>query len=131
MADWNIHDEGFKNVSQNGKVAGFQVKVQSGYYRGIALSLIENCEVTVDGETFKADQITWSVGDHAYTLVELENLIDVRWPWLEPAVLTVAKPGGLKPGMHDVQVVYEYRVSYMEARASRAAFRKKLTMVAA
>jgi hypothetical protein len=130
MAEWNIHDEGFKNVSQNGKISGFQVKIQAGYYRGISLSLIEDYEVTVDGETFKPDQIKFGVGNKDYTLSEMENLIDVRWPWLEPAILTINKPGGLKPGMHDVQVVYNYRVSYMEARASRAAFKKKLTMVA-
>jgi hypothetical protein len=130
MAEWNIHDEGFKNVSQNGKITGFQVKIQSSYYRGISLSLIEDYEVTVDGETFKSDQIKFGVGGQAYSLGELENLPDVRWPWLEPAILTVNKPGGLKPGMHDVQVIYFYRVSYMEARATRAAFKKKLTMVA-
>jgi len=129
MAEWNIHDEGFKNVTQNGKITGFQVKIQSSYYRGIALSLIEDYEVTVDGETFKQDQIKFGVGNRNYALGEMESLIDVRWPWLEPAVLMVNKPGGLKPGIHDVQVIYLYRVSYMEARATTAAFSKKLTLV--
>jgi hypothetical protein len=129
MAEWNIHDEGFKNVSQNGKVTGFQVKIQASYYRGISLSLIEDYEVTIDGETFKQDQIKFGVGGKDYALAEMENLAEERWPWLEPAVLTVNKAGGLKPGMHDVQVVYFYRVSYMEARASRSAFQKKLVMV--
>jgi hypothetical protein len=129
MAEWNIHDEGFKNVSQNGRITGFQLKIQTSYYRGIALSLIEGFEVTVDGENLKQDQIKFGVGNRAYALSEMENLADVRWPWLEPAVLTVNKTGGLKPGLHDVQVVYQYRVSYMEASPSVATFNKKLTMV--
>jgi hypothetical protein len=129
MAEWNIHDEGFKNVSQNGKVTGFQIKVQSGYYRGIYLSLVHDFEVTVDGETFKQDQIKFGVGGKFYTLAEMESLSTVHWPWLEPAILTVNKSGGLKPGMHEVQVIYLYRVSYMEAEANRAAFKKKMVMV--
>jgi hypothetical protein len=129
MAEWNIHDQGFKNVSQNGKVTGFQVKVQTSYYRGIFLSLIDDFEVSVDGENFKQDKIKFGVGGRSYTLAETENLSDVFWPWLEPAVLTVNKPGGLKPGMHAVEVIYFYRVSYMEARATRAAFKKKMVIV--
>jgi hypothetical protein len=129
MAEWNIHDEGFKNVSQNGKTTGFQLKIQSGYYRGIYLSLLHDFEVTVDGETFKQDQIKFGVGGKSYTLAEMESLSTVHWPWLEPAIFTVNKPGGLKPGMHEVQVLYLYRVSYMESETNRASFKKKMVMV--
>jgi len=59
----------------------------------------------------------------------MEKITDVRWPWMEPATLTVIKPGGLKPGVHDVQVVQKTRVSYMPVQPSVATFKKKMTMM--
>jgi hypothetical protein len=124
-----ILDRGFKNVLQNGKITGFQLEVKTGYYRGTYLSLVEDFEITVDGEKFKRDQIRFTVGNHTYTLDELANLTDVRWPFQEAAILTVSKPGGLKTGMHDVQVVQKTRVSYMPVQPSVYTFRKKMTLV--
>ena len=125
----NILDRGFKNVIQNGKITGFQLQVKTGYYRGVYLSLMEGFEVAVDGETFKQGQITFTVGNRTYTLDEMTNLTDVRWPFQEAATLTVSKPGGLKPGMHDVQVVQKTRVSYMPVQPSVYTSTKKLTLV--
>jgi hypothetical protein len=125
----NILDRGFKNVVQNGKIAGFQLQVKTGYYRGVYLSLMEGFEVTVDGETFTRDQITFTVGNHTYSFDEMANRTDVRWPFTEAAILTVNKPGGLKPGMHDVQVVQKTRVSYMPVQPSVYTSSKKMTLV--
>lgn len=124
-----ILDKGFKNVSQNGKITGFQVQVKTGYYRGVYLSLMEDFEVTVDTEIFKRDQIKFTVGNRTYSLDELTNLTDVRWPFPEAATLTVSKPGGLRPGLHDVQVVQKTRVSYMPVQPSVYISKKKMTLV--
>jgi len=125
----NILDRGFKNVARNGKIEGFQLQIKTGYYRGVYLSLVEDFEVTVDGELFKRDRIRFSVGGRTYTLDELAGLTTVRWPFQETAMLTISKPGGLKPGLHDVQVVQKVRVSYMPIQPSVYTFRKKLTLV--
>ena len=37
----------------------------------------------------------------------------LRWAFEEPAVLTVDKPGGLEPGVHDVRVAVTWRWSYI------------------
>jgi hypothetical protein len=103
--------------------------VKTGYYRGVYLSLMEDFEVTVDSETFKREQIKFTVGNHTYTLDELTNLTDVRWPFPEAAILTVSKPGGLQPGLHDVQVVQKTRVSYMPVQPSVYISKKKMTLV--
>ncbi len=126
---YNILQRGFKNVSENGKPVGFQLLVKSGYYRGVALSLIEGIDVTVGGETFTNDKIRITIGSRTYTFPEMETIGDVWWPWLEPAVVTVAKPGGLKPAVHDVQVAVKLRISYMPFMPSVYTFKDKLVLM--
>jgi hypothetical protein len=69
--------------------------------------------VIVDGEKFSGDQITWTISGKTYKQSDLAQLGNVHWFLLEPAVLTVNKPGGLPTGYHDVEVQYTYSSSYM------------------
>jgi hypothetical protein len=108
-----IQAHGFKNVAAGGNVTGFQVRIRIPYYRGIWASLLEGADLTVDGEEFGRDGILWTIGDRTITLAEVEASTDLRWPFDEPAVLTVAKPGGLAVGMHDIGVKLAWRASYM------------------
>jgi len=103
-----IQQKGFKNVGD-----GFQVAVRCPYYRGIWASLLEGAELTVDGETYGRDEIRWTIGGQTFTGDALAEATDARWPFEEPAVLTVDRPGGLEPGLHDVQVSVTWRWSYI------------------
>ncbi len=124
-----ICTRGFKNVYEGGQPAGFQLKVRITYYRGIPVSCVEGFEVTVDGETFPLESVNFSVGGHTFPLTEVGKEVDVRWPFGDPATLTIRKPGGLKPGIHDVRVVETLRISYMPNSRSIARARKKVTLV--
>ena len=127
-----IFDQGFKNVSEKGQITCFQVKVQNMNYRGVPLSIVHGIEVTVDREVFKDDQIqSFTVRGHTYTLAEMEKMGDekTRWPWLEPATVTVRKPGGLKQGVHSVKVRLGIRVSYMEVVPTVYTGTRSLTIV--
>jgi hypothetical protein len=126
-----IFDQGFKNVLENGRITGFQLKVQNMNYRGVPLSLVQGIEVTVDGEVFKEDQIRCTVRGRTYTLAEMEKIGDnqSRWPWLEPVTLTVSKAGGLKQGVHSVKVRMGIRVSYMEVVPTVYTGTRSLTIV--
>jgi sugar phosphate isomerase/epimerase len=110
---FSIRQHGFHNISGPGGVTGFQLLVQSPYYRGVWFSLIEGVDVTVDGETFDNSKTRFKLGERTYTWAEMETIGDKLWPWLEPATVIVDKPGGLKPGVHDVAVVIKIRISYM------------------
>ena len=103
---------GFKNVRQGGNVTGFQLDVRITYYRGIPLSCVEGFDVAVDGESFTMEKIRYSIGGRTYTPVEAENATTVRWPFGDALTLIVDKPGGLKPGIHEVQVTQKLRISY-------------------
>jgi Domain of unknown function (DUF6379) len=103
-----IQTKGFKNVE-----GGFQVAVRCPYYRGLWASLLEGAELTVNGETFGPDDVRWTLRGRTFTVAELAEATESRWPFEEPAILTVDKPGGLEPGPHDVEVSITWRWSYI------------------
>lgn len=109
----SIQSRDFRNVYQNDKVIGFQVSLRSLYYRGVWLSQLRPATVIVDGEKYENDQITWTISGKTYEQKDLANYSDVNWNLLEPAMLTVKKPGGLKRGFHEVEVSYLHSSSYM------------------
>lgn len=108
-----IQYRGFRNVSENGRIVGFQVKVRSVYYRGLWLSQIRPATLIVDGVTYSASQIKWILNGKTYTQDELATIGDVHWGITEPAALLVEKPGGLETGFHDVVFQYSFSSSYM------------------
>jgi hypothetical protein len=108
-----IQSRGFRNVITGGKIVGFQVAFRSLYYRGIWLSMLRPATVIVDGETFSGEQVTWTIVGKVYKQTELAKRGDVHWPLLEPAILTVNKPGGLAQGFHEIEIKYSYSASYM------------------
>ena len=107
-----IQQRGFRNVG-GAEPTGFQVAVRCPYYRGIWASLLEGAELTVDGETYGDGDVRWTLGERTFTSAELSEATGERWPFEEPAVLTVDKPGGLEPGLHDVRVSLTWRWSYI------------------
>jgi len=108
-----IQASGFRNVGPDAARTGFQLRVRSPYYRGLWGSLIEKPAVTVDGERFDGDGIRWTLPTGDYSFAELQASTDARWPMDAPAVLTVPKPGGLAPGIHDVTLELRLRMSYI------------------
>jgi Domain of unknown function (DUF6379) len=107
-----IQQKGFKNVGGD-EPTGFQVAVRCPYYRGIWASLLEGAELSLDGETYGADDVRWTLRGKTFTSAELPEATDERWPFEEPAILTVDKPGGLEAGLHEVQVSVIWRWSYI------------------
>jgi hypothetical protein len=108
-----VQQRGFHNVYRNGQAVGFQVGYRSTYYRGIWLSMSTGFEVTADGEKFSGAQVTVTVGGKTYSQEEMKKIGNVQWPNYEAALLTVAKPGGLKPGVHRIAIAWSHRTSYI------------------
>ena len=120
-----IQQKGFKNISALGQVAGFQVRIRIVAYKGMWAYVIGGAAVSVDGEAFQRNQITWTIGDRTYTQDELQTATNVHWHWTEPATLTVSKPGGLRPGNHKVRV----SVSFLEGTTPQSTFSRDLILV--
>lgn len=126
-----IQMQGFKNVTQDGRATGFQVRVRCPYYRGIWASLIERFEVSVDGERFPAERVRLGLGGRIFSPADLAEEPGLRWPFEEAATLTVDNPGGLEPGLHDVQVYLTWRWSYIpvEMQPTTNIAERKLVLV--
>ncbi len=108
-----ICEDLFKNVTENGKVIGFQFNTRLPYYRGRGISMVENLAVTVDSESFPRDAIQVTLHGNTYTLDQMEKEYDDRWEFGEKGTLTVLKPGGLSKGEHQVALVDQLRISYL------------------
>ena len=108
-----IQSRGFRNVYQGNKIVGFQVPIRTTYYRSVWLSQLRPATVKVDGETFEGNQITWTIAGRTYEQDAFPELSNVHWQLLEPAILTIRKPGGLKLGVHEIEIYYTYSACYM------------------
>lgn len=98
-----LTEQGFRNVTRSGAVPGFQLKIRIPYYRGVPLSQVEDVTIVVDGQAYPRERLTFSVGDRAYAFNDMKTVTDVFFVFGEYATVTVAKPGGLEPGMHTVE----------------------------
>jgi len=108
-----IQSVGFRNISSEGKVTGFQLKIRLPYYRGVFLSQVKVGSLVVDGEEITKDHILWRLGGTDYTWQEMLESRQVHWHPLELVTLVVDKPGGLKQGYHDLKYSYACTHSYM------------------
>jgi hypothetical protein len=106
-------DEGFENVVENGETTGFAVLARLPYYRGLGLSMIEEIELSADGEAVAREDIRFAVRGKTYTLDEMETVYDDRWNFGEKARVIALKPGGLSAGAHRIDIAVRMRISYL------------------
>ena len=109
-----IQSTGFRNVTESGRVTGFQFRVRMPSYRGMAASLIDGVAVRVDGLVDVGPDIPlWTLGGRTYTLQQLGEGDGVRWPLEEAALITVPLDGGLPQGVHELTIELRLRMSYI------------------
>jgi hypothetical protein len=108
-----ICENGFQNISEGGKVTGFQLKARLPYYRGLGISMIEDLNLKVDGNSVPRQDIQVTLHGNTYSLDEMEKEYDDRWEFGEEGLLTVQQPGGLTPGEHQLELSPSLRISYL------------------
>ena len=69
----------------------------------LKLSRMTEMDITVDGEKVPADQVTLTLNGKSYPLSRLEDESVDKWEFGNIGTLTITKPGGLKPGEHQVE----------------------------
>ena len=108
-----IVPEAFKNVGEGSKLTGFQLGVRLPYYRGVVLSLVGEMQITVDGEKMPLDAMSLTMQGKTYPLSKLEDEAVAKWEFGDIGIVTVARPGGLKPGEHKVEYRQLMKISYV------------------
>lgn len=126
-----VQSVGFRNVREGGEVTGFQFRVRIPNYRGLSASLIDGISVTVDDVIDVGPEIPrWTLDGRTFTLQELWDSTDARWPLDEAAIITVPHRGGLTAGVHKVTVEVLLRASYVpiEHQPSRSQSSRYVTL---
>jgi hypothetical protein len=109
-----IVGEEFRNVIANGEVIGFQIGLRIPFYSSVFLSMVGETEMKVDGESFTADQMTVTLRGKNFQKTKLEDEPYEKWEFGEVGIVTVAKPGGLQPGDHSVDVRQQVLIGFVE-----------------
>ena len=107
-----IQSTGFRNFGPQGARQGFAVRLRIPNYHGTRLSQMDGVDVTVDGEFFSHESNRFAIRDEVYTLAQMREETKARWGMFEWGSILVDKPGGLKPGIHKVEVLARIRYSY-------------------
>lgn len=92
---------------------GFAFYGRLPYYRGLGLSMVEDIQIAVDGETIPREDVRFSVRGKTYSLDQMETVYDNRWNFGEKAKIIAMKAGGLAPGTHKIDFGVRMRVSYL------------------
>ncbi|WP_408591908.1 DUF6379 domain-containing protein [Novosphingobium sp.] len=92
---------------------GFAFAAKLGYYRGLGLSMVEELNVSIDGEALPRAAVRFDEGNGPLTLDEMETAYDRRWAFGAPATISVDLPGGFPEGEHTLSLQQKLRISYM------------------
>jgi Domain of unknown function (DUF6379) len=122
-----VCEEGFR-ARDDGRAGGI-VEVRMPYYRGLALSMVEAVDLTLDGTPVPPERTTFTVHGNAYTFDRMPTVTDDRWEMGERAQLAFETSEPLAPGEHDVAVAVRLRISYMPVPGG-GRDRKRLTLAA-
>jgi hypothetical protein len=110
-----IVNTGFKNTVEGGATSGYQLDIRIPYYRSVYLSAIHSLDLSVDGAPIPQQDIRIVVAGKTFSIAQMFEADSVRWGFGDPATLLVSKSGGLKPGIHSIQVGIVVRKSYLPA----------------
>ena len=102
-----------KNIEKDGQKIGFEFGVRLPYYRGLGISMVEDIQLKVDEKSVDPSKLTFIVDEKSYSLLDMQNIADVRWEMGEVATLFVEQKGGLGKGKHKLDVLINLRISYM------------------
>lgn len=108
-----IVEDDVENIVDNGKITGFKFGARLPYYRGIALSLVEDIAVSVDGVDVPKENIRFSAHGNTYSLNEMETATEDRWNMGEVAYIMVQQEGGLPEGEHKIFLLLNMRIAYL------------------
>ena len=98
-------DNSCRNFALDGAIKGFQLETLITYYRGVPLSMVYDLAVTVDGLPIPREVLRISVdNENWFTLDEAETAVNTKWEFGEPLEVRAFIDGGLRKGVHDVEL---------------------------
>ncbi len=114
-----IVTEPSKNIIENGATTGFQFSARLPYYRGLGISMVEDIVIKVDGRLVPSKKIQVELHGNTYSLKQMETEANDLWEFGEVGIIKVLQAGGLTQGSHEINLLFNIRVSYMPVNALR------------
>lgn len=102
-----------KHMWLDGRKVGYEFGIQMDYYRGHWLSVIDELEITVDGEKVPEDTIKFCINGKEFSICQLESCYTEFWKILDIATIKIWKDGGLADGEHEIESHLIFRSPYM------------------
>ncbi len=108
-------NKGYRNrFDDAGNCVGFEIYARSFYYRGVPLCLIDDCNVSVDGENFGTDKIRFEIEGEVFRFDEMATVQAYYWNYGHLATIIVDKPGGLdETRPHEFDYLQTIRTYYL------------------
>lgn len=101
-------------ITADGNRAGFEFQMKIPYYRGVALSMIDDLYVKVGEDKFPKERLTFTVDGHTYTWPQIETVTSFRWEYGKKATIFVPLEFGIFSGRPArVEIGCAIRMSYM------------------
>ena len=113
-----VEDE-TKNIVDKGEVIGYKVAARVPYYRGLGISMIEDIQLKIDGNAIAPEQLEIELHGNTYTLAAMETEAEDRWEFGEVGFVKVMQAGGITHGKHEIELLFNLRISYMPVNAVR------------
>ena len=105
-------------LSADGNRLGFEFKMKIPYYRGVALSMIDDLYVKVGEDLFPKETLTFTVDGHTYTWPQIETVTTFRWEYGQEATVFVPLEFGIFSGRASrLEIGCAIRMSYMGRKA--------------
>ena len=73
-----IQSVGFRNIKEDGKITGFQMKIRL-HIIGDFLSQLRPGTLFVDGERFEKEEIIWNIDGEDYSYEEMKSDYKTHW----------------------------------------------------
>lgn len=103
-----------KHYYAAGKKVGYQFELRLDYYRGHFLSVIDEFEVKMDGQSVPSERIKFCINSKEFSPVEFDKCYSEFWQAIEPATVRVICPEGLSDDdFHQIDVTLIFRSPYM------------------
>lgn len=104
-----------RNVTTaDGNRIGFEFTTLIPYYRGVALSMVDEIRVKIGTLEFPKERLSFTVDGHTYGWPQIETVTSLRWEYGQKATVFVPMEGGLPNSrMTPLEVFYAIRMSYL------------------
>ena len=108
-----IASDGCRNITEDGKVTGYEFAIRIPYYQGVPFSQVKYIKVKMDGEEVDPANISvFSTTGEEFRLPEIITVSLYYWEYQVPLRVRVYKDGGLAPGRHTLYVKPSIDVIY-------------------